>query len=99
MFNNFKAYLSSMFRDENSKPSMSKTQLFINWIVVLGAYMYDVISYGASHSIELALGLLGIGAASRGVSQFNNFKYKSSQPSKSIFTGNNCNPSNGTNGG
>ena len=74
-----------MFRDESNKPSMSKYQMFINWVVVLGAYVWDVISYGANHSIELALGLLGIGAFSRGVSQFNNFKYQSGQPRRSLF--------------
>jgi hypothetical protein len=85
MFTRLMHYIGSMFRDENGKPSSSKYMLIANWFVVIGTYLYHVLSTGLI-DVTLALGLLGIGTANRGISQFNNFRSQSNQPTRSLFS-------------
>ena len=82
--NRLSFYIQKLTRDESGNPSSTKLMSWGSWITVILSYIYHFVHTGVV-DVQLALGLLGIGAASRGVSQFNNYKHQSGQPQRSIF--------------
>lgn len=89
MLSRLKLFIHGLITDETGSPSSTKLQQWGSWFIVTGTFIWDTIQHGL-HNVELALGLLGLGAVSRGMSSYNNFKYRSisesNQPKRSLFS-------------
>lgn len=82
-----KDFISGLVRDEDGRPSSTKIQSWLSWIIVVITWVVSVILTGFADSMSFALALLGVGTVNRSVSKVSTLRFgnTSNGPTKTLF--------------